>query len=181
MQRLPLATASLRLRHFVLDDAAAIMALNTESSTRRWLPSHVYASLDDAIAALRFLIACYAAPGDPRHGPYVLAVERGPAGPLLGHVGFSPLDDEVEVSYAIAEAAGGHGYAAEALVHACDWIAEAYAVADVAAVTAAENLASRRTLERASFTHLHDEVMMFQGTQRIVSRYGRRADPAARR
>jgi RimJ/RimL family protein N-acetyltransferase len=169
---LPILTPSLRLRHFVLEDAPAIMALNAEASTRRWLPSHVYASVDDAVAALRFLIACYCAPGDPRRGPYVLAIDHAGTDRLLGHVGFSPLGDEVEVSYAIAEAARGKGYAAEALVHACSWIACAFAIPHVLAVTATDNLASRRALARASFAHMQDEVMMFQGAQRAVSRYG---------
>ena len=103
MQGLPLETPSLRLRHFVPEDAAPIMALNAESSTRHWLPSHVYPTLEDASSRLGFLISCYTAPGHPRRGPYVLAVEHKDEAKLLGHVGFSPFDDEVEVSYAIAE------------------------------------------------------------------------------
>jgi RimJ/RimL family protein N-acetyltransferase len=147
------------------------MALNGEPSTRRWLPSHVYASLDEAVAALRFLISCYAAPGDPRLGPYVLAVGHSNSGQLLGHVGFSPLDSEVEVSYAVAETARGRGYAVEALVHACGWIAETYDVTRVVAITASENVASRRTLERASFAHERDQVRSFQASKRSVSCY----------
>jgi RimJ/RimL family protein N-acetyltransferase len=172
---LPLRTRRLRLRHFVLADAPSIMALNAEASTRRWLPSHVYASLDDAVAALGFLISCYAAPGSPQLAPYVLAVEQASTRELLGHVGFSPLDDEVEVSYAIAEAARGRGYAAEALVHACDWLADVCRVPSVLAITASANVASRRLLERASFAHVRDEPMRFQGVEQTVSRYRRRA------
>lgn len=147
------------------------MALNAEPSTRRWLPSHVYANLDAAATAIGYLISCYSNPGDPRLGPYVLAVERRDAGTLLGHVGFSPLGAEVEVSYAVAESARGHGHGAEALIHACNWIANVFAVRSVVAVTASENTASRRTLERARFTHARDEVMVFQGSTCAVSRY----------
>ena len=147
------------------------MALNAEASTRRWLPSHVYATPDDASSALELLIACYSASGRPQLGPYVLAVEHGQTSRLLGHLGFSPLGGEVEVSYAIAESARGRGYVAESLVNACNWIADAFTVSRVVAVTARANVASRRTLERASFVHSQDEDMVFQGNQETVSRY----------
>lgn len=150
-----------------------ILALNGEPSTRRWLPSHVYANLEDAKAALYFLISCYSMPGHPQHGPYVLAIDHAGSDQLLGHVGFSPLGNEVEVSYAIAESARGHGFGAEALVHACDRIADAYLVPSFLAVPATENVASRRVLDRASFAHIRDEVMQFQGARQVVSRYCR--------
>jgi RimJ/RimL family protein N-acetyltransferase len=159
------------LRHFVRGDAPLIMTLNAETSTRRWLPSHVYATVDDAMSALEFLISSYSVPGDPQLGPYVLAIEHRDTARLLGHVGFSPLGSEVEVSYAIAESARGRGYGAESLVHACRWIVKAFPVSRIMAVTASGNVASRRTLERASFVHAQDEEVVFQGVQQGVSRY----------
>ena len=105
MPGLPIRTGSLVLRKFVLEDAEAIRQLNAEPSTRLWLPSHVYTSSAEARAALEFLISAYSTPGNPQRAPYVLAVERTDDGQLLGHVGFSPIDAEVEVSYSIAESA----------------------------------------------------------------------------
>ena len=174
---LPITTPSLRLRALVLDDAPRFRALNGEPSTRRWLPSHVYATPEAAAAALRFLVSAYASPGDPRRGPYVLAVDDGRSGELLGHVGFSPLDDEVEVSYAIAESARGRGHGAEALLHGCRWIGAAFGLPGIVAITAAGNAASRRTLARAGFVHERDALMRFQGEEDLVSRYRWRCDP----
>lgn len=173
MMDLPLFTPSLRLRHFVPADTPAIMALNAEASTRRWLPSHVYATLDDATAAMAYLIGCCASPGDPRLAPYVLAVEEVATCQLLGHVGFSPFDGGVEVSYAIAESARGRGLGTEALLQACDAVAEAFGLQNILAITASANVASRRLLERAGFVLVRDEVMRFQGAQEAVSRYSR--------
>ena len=157
-----------------------MMELNGEPTTRRWLPSHVYADLDEAAARMRFLISCYTSPGDPRSGPYVLAVEQIASRTLLGHVGFSPLDDEVEVSYAIAEASRGRGYGSEALLHACQWAATTFDLSSIVAITESENAPSRRTLERAAFVHAEDTVMPFQGSEQTVSRYvwGRPGEPA---
>lgn len=123
-----LHTRRLVLRHFVPEDAPALLRLNGEPTTRAALPSHVYADLSEAEAAVRYLIGCYSSPGDANRGPYVLGVDHRETGQLLGHVGFSPLTGEVEISYAIAEAARGQGYGTEALVAACRWAAATFAL-----------------------------------------------------
>lgn len=171
MRDLPLETASLRLRCLVPADAAPLMELNAEPTTRRWLPSHVYPTLDDAIARIDNLISCYAVPGHPRKAPYVLAIDRRADGKLLGHVGFGPIGEDVEVSYAIAESARGHGYGVEALRRACRWVADAFALTRVVAITESANLSSRRLLAKASFVHIREEVAHFQGSEQRVCHY----------
>ncbi len=158
-----------------------MMELNGEPSTSRWLPSHVYADMNEATSRMRYLISCCLSPGDPRLAPYVLAVEHLDSGALLGHIGFSAFDNDVEVSYAIAEASRGRGYGSEALLHACQWAAESFNLASILAITESENAPSRRTLELAAFVHDEDTVMRFQGSQHTVSRYlWRRASEPAR-
>lgn len=148
-----------------------MMELNGEPSTRRWLPSHVYANAQEATERMKYLISCYTVPGHPRLGPYVLAVEHLTSGALLGHVGFSPFDEEVEVSYAIAESHRRRGYGAEALESACQWAAASFKLPRLLALTESENEPSRLTLERARFVHDRDSVMRFQGTPQRVSHY----------
>ena len=147
------------------------MALNAEPSTAHWLPSHVYEDLTTAQGAVGYLIRCYGEPGHPRLGPYVLAVEARASSVLLGHVGFSPLGDEVEVSYAIAESARGCSLGAEALDHACAWAALNFKLSRVIAVTSAENVASQRLLEKCRFVLQRTESMRFQGKEQEVRRY----------
>jgi len=168
---LPVNTPSLRLRFLVVEDAPRMMELNGEPSTRRWLPSHLYADTNEATSRMRFLISCYSSPGDPRLGPFVLAVEHIASGALLGHVGFSPFDSEVEVSYAIAEGSRGRGYGSEALLYSCRWATESFDLPCILALTESENTSSRRTLERAAFVHEGDTHMRFQGSEQLVSRY----------
>src|SRR3569623_3728327 len=86
----PLRTPSLILRPLASEDAALLLALNNEASTREWLPSHVYPDLDESSRAVAHLITCYSSPGTPRHGPYVHGNELAETGELRGHVGFSP-------------------------------------------------------------------------------------------
>jgi RimJ/RimL family protein N-acetyltransferase len=171
MTPLPVDTPSLRLRHIVAEEAVRMMELNAEPSTRQWLPSHVYASEQEAVERMKYLISCYSKPGDPRLGPYVLAVDHRATGTLLGHVGFSPFHAEVEVSYAIAESHRQRGYGSEALLSACRWAASNFGLPRLLALTESANVPSRRTLERARFAHVEDSTMRFQGTDQLVSRY----------
>lgn len=174
---LPLLTPSLILRQFSVEDASAILELNAEPSTQRWLPSHVYGNLAEAREAMAYLVSCYTAPGHPQLGPYVLAVASRRSSVLLGHVGFSPLDEDVEVSYAIAESERGQGLGAEALDHACTWVGANFRLQHVIAVTSVENVASRRLLEKARFRFQSGESMRFQGTEQQVVRYARELVP----
>lgn len=168
---LPLETRSLRLRKFVPDDAAAALILSNEESARAELPSQVYRDLDHAISELEYLMSQYSTPGDPRRGPYVLAVEHRASAALIGHVGFSPLDEKVEIGFSIAETYQRQGFANEAVVAASRWAFGTFALDRILAITSAANIASRRTLARAGFAHEKDTSMRFQGTEKEVSVY----------
>lgn len=171
MHALPLHTPRLTLRHFVASDTLRMMALNGEPSTRHWLPSHVYATEAAAHQAMGYLVGCYTSPGHPALGPYVLGVEEQASGSLIGHVGLSPLGPEVEVSYAMAEAARGHGFGAEALSHTCQWASDTFHLGQLLAITASANAASRCLLQRAGFEFVEERRSRFQGQEETVSRY----------
>jgi RimJ/RimL family protein N-acetyltransferase len=171
ISQLPLETPSLLLRHFVAGDAATALALSNEETSRTWLPSQVYRDPAHASTALAFLIAQCAWPGNPKHGAYVLAIEHRLDGVLIGHVGFSPLDDEVEIGFSIAQSYQRRGLATEAIVAAARWALQNFALERIIAVTAAANHASKRTLERAGFANERDQKMKFQGTEQDVTIY----------
>jgi RimJ/RimL family protein N-acetyltransferase len=120
---------------------------------------------------MEYLISCYSTPGHPLQGPYVLAVEHKYNGSLLGHVGFSEFNGEVEVSYAIAESSRGRGYGTEALVCACNWAVAAFALTRLLAITESANASSRSLLDRAHFVQVHEALMLFQGKEQRICRY----------
>ena len=169
--QLPIATPSLLLRHFVLNDAGAALLLSNEATSRTWLPSQVYRDHAHALSALAFLIGHYPTPGNPKHGPYVLAVEHRATGALIGHVGFSPLDDEVEIGFSIAQDYQRQGLATEAILAATRWVFESFELDAIVAVTSAANHASKRALARARFAYQGDKSMNFQGVVQDVSVY----------
>ena len=152
-------------------DAAAALLLSNEETARTWLPSQVYRDHDHAVSALDFLIRQYSAPGNPRHGPYVLAIEHRASSSLIGHVGFSPLDDEVEIGFSVAEKFQGQGLGSEAIVAASRWALEAFGLSRILGITSAANIASGRTLVRAGFAYEGTRMMRFQGTEQETRVY----------
>jgi len=164
-------TEALVLRPFELGDAATAYALSNEPASRQWLPSQVFADEVEARGVLKFLIDQYAAPADPRHGPYVLAVDHRSDGTLLGHVGLSPCEGDVEVGFAVAEAHQRQGLAVEAVIAACRWAFGRFGLPRILAIAAQSNQGSRKVLARAGFEHEVDRVMCFQATEQAVSVY----------
>ncbi len=164
-------TDTLVLRPFGLHDAAAVYALSNEPSSQNWLPSQVQADEDEARGLLKFLIKQYAGPADPRRGPFVLAVDHRDDGALIGHVGLSPFEGEVEIGFAVAEAYQRQGLAVEAVIATCGWALGRFSLPRILAITAQSNRGSRKVLTRAGFEHQEDRVMCFQATDQTVSVY----------
>jgi ribosomal-protein-alanine N-acetyltransferase len=150
-----LTTARLLVRPFTLADVPMIFALSQEDGVRRWIPDQVYADLDEAERVIRALMAFTAQPPAPRERPYVLAVEH--EGALIGHVGLSAARGSVEIGYAIAEALQGRGLATETVAAASRWGLDALGLDEVLGIVGADNLPSRRVLEKAGFTHAADD------------------------
>jgi len=139
---------------------------------RTWLPSQVYRDEAEAASVLAFLVCRYDTPADPRKAPYVLGVQLRSSGELIGHVGFSPLDDAVEIGFAIAAGQQRKGFATDAVRAACEWAARAFALPRLLGVTAAGNAASQRVLLRAGFARVHARTMRFQGMDQPVVLFG---------
>jgi RimJ/RimL family protein N-acetyltransferase len=148
-----------------------MFVLSNEDASRAWLPSQIYRDEVHAVSALTFLIDQFATPGDPRHGAYVLGIEHRSSGDLIGHVGFSPYEDDVEIGFAVAQAYQRRGLAVEAIVAGCRWVFQEFELDRILGIASVANVGSRRALARAGFVHLEDKVMNAQGTVQPVSFY----------
>lgn len=171
LDQLPLDTGSLLLRQAVLGDATDLLRLSEEQASRTWLPSQVYRDESHARSVLEFLIAQYSSPGNPRQGAYVLVIEHKADRTLIGHVGFSPIEDDVEIGFAIAQRYQGRGLAVEAIVAASRWAFGSFGLERIVAITAEGNIASKRALARAKFLHQEDKLMRFQSVEQSVNVY----------
>lgn len=171
LSHLPLDTSSLHIRQVVLDDAKNLFVLSNEEMFRTWLPSQVYRDEWHARSVLELLIGQYSAPASPRRGAYVLAIDHKADRRLIGHVGFSPIDDDVEIGFAIGQRYQRRGLAVEAILAASHWAFEVFELGRIIGVTSSTNIASQRALVGAKFTHEGNKVMRFQGAEQLVSVY----------
>src|SRR5262245_42713492 len=144
-------TARLLLRPFVLADVAKVYAMSQEDGIRRWIPDQVYADAAHAEQVVRALMAFTDQAPVPAERPYVLAVVLAETDELIGHVGLSPSRGAVEIGYAIEARMHGRGLATEAIAAMSAWALDELLLPQVIGVVGAENVASRRVLEKAGF------------------------------
>ncbi|MGC4870100.1 GNAT family N-acetyltransferase [Micromonospora sp. DT53] len=106
---------------------------------------------DGDVLGVRGFLAATAAHGDRRpFGHY--RITRAADGKAIGGIGFKgrPDNGRIEVGYGLAPSARGNGFAVEALAALLDLAGE-HGLSRVVAETTNDNVASRRTLERAGF------------------------------
>jgi len=172
----PIVSSSVTLRGFVPGDAPKVYAMSLESGMRAWLPDQVYDSERQALEVIRYLIGKYADSGNPAVAPFVLGVQLNGDPELIGHVGLSPLDGEVEVGYAIEERHQGRGYASEAVRVMTAWGLRSFGMPRILGIVATDNPASCRVLERACFRLVSESRGLLHGRQGLVRTYGRTPD-----
>jgi RimJ/RimL family protein N-acetyltransferase len=147
-------TDRLLLRRLTRDEARAVVAL--DRTGRTWAAD--YPTEGDLVVAG---IACEAGEHYDETGDFgIYQVLLADSGAAVGGIGFihPPEAGEVEVGYGLAESARGRGLATEALRAVTVW-AQAHGAAVVVAMTATDNLASQRVVERAGFVRLPDQVV----------------------
>lgn len=170
----PLITApSVTLRCFVEDDAGKAFRMSREEGLRTWLPDQVCDSEAGALEVLRYLIEKCRDPGEPSLAPYVLGVRLHGSPELIGHVGLSPLGEQVEIGYAIEDRHQGKGYASEAVRAMAEWALVRFELPRVLGVVASDNMASCRVLERAGFKLVDESLRTLHGRSGLVRRYER--------
>ncbi|SNT64515.1 Protein N-acetyltransferase, RimJ/RimL family [Asanoa hainanensis] len=145
-----LHTARLRLHAIDAAEGKRIAARRAEAEDA-WADDFPF---DGDVIGVTAFLRTSATHGEQRpFGHY--RITRAADGKAIGGIGFKgqPRDGCVEVGYGLAPSARGHGYAAEALGALLD-VAADHGLSRVVADTTGDNVASRRTLERAGFRHI---------------------------
>jgi ribosomal-protein-alanine N-acetyltransferase len=172
--RLPVRTSSLLLRPFEAGDSARVCALSQETALLEWIPDQVYRDEAEARSVLNHLIAQYQNPA-PTQRPFVLGISVKGTGDLIGHVGLSPAEGEVEIGYAIEEKSQGRGYATQAVAAMAGWGLARFGLSRILGIVSADNAASCRVLEKAGFHLVREAEGNLHGRVGLVRRYERRA------
>jgi [ribosomal protein S5]-alanine N-acetyltransferase len=165
-----ISTSRLVLRPFALADVPKLFVMSVEDGMRRWIPDQVYRDEAHADEVARALMAHTDNAPDPRVRPYVLGVEHTETGSLIGHVGLSPARGSVEIGYAIEQRMQGQGLATEAVAAMATWAVVGLSLPEVLGIVAADNMPSRRVLEKAGFVRTADVLERSTGTLLVYCR-----------
>jgi RimJ/RimL family protein N-acetyltransferase len=144
-----ITTERLLLRRLTLAEARAVAALDREG--RQWAPD--YPTEGDLVVAGIAVEAGEHYDESSEFGVFQVLVRD--SGEVVGGIGFihPPEQGAVEVGYGLAESARGQGLATEALRAVVERASQLGATT-VVAMTAVDNIASQRVLERLGFTRL---------------------------
>jgi RimJ/RimL family protein N-acetyltransferase len=155
-------TERLTITTFSPDMAQSVYANSQDTDTRRFVPDEVYDSVEEARAAIEFLISRY----DSADGPFVYPVLTNDGGKNIGYVQLCQIDDgSWEIGYHIAKQFTGQGYATEAVKAFLPAMAKKLNIKEVYGICLAENTASVRVLEKCGFVQIFQGMGVYQGKE----------------
>ena len=166
-------TPRLTIKTFSLYMAQSVYENSQDDDIRRFVPDEVYESVEDARAAIEFLISRY----DSSDGPFVYPIITNDGGKNIGYVQLCQLDDgSWEIGYHIAKQFTGQGYATEAVKAFLPAMAKKINIKEVYGICLAENTASVRILEKCGFVQIYQGAGNYQGNKSEIIKTIIRAD-----
>ena len=155
-------TSHLTITTFSLDMAQSVYENSQDDDTRRFVPDEVYDSVEEARAAIEFLLSRY----DSTDGPFVYPIITNVGGKNIGYVQLCQIDDgSWEIGYHIAKQFTGKDYATEAVKAFLPAAAKKLNLNEVYGLCLAENAASVRVLEKCGFTQIYEGFGNYQGKE----------------
>ena len=157
-----LTTPRLTITTFSPEMAQSVYENSQDDDTRRFVPDEVYASVEEARAAIEFLISRY----DRADGPFVYPIITNDGGQNIGYVQLCQIDDgSWEIGYHIAKQFTGQGFATEAVKAFLPAMAKKLNIKEVYGICLAENTASVRVLEKCGFVQVFQGMGNYQGKE----------------
>ena len=155
-------TLRLTITTFSSDMAQSVYENSQDDDTRRFVPDEVYDSVEEARAAIEFLISRY----DSTDGPFVYPIITNDDGKNIGYIQLCQIDDgSWEIGYHIAKGFTGQGYATEAVKAFLPAMAQKLNIKEVYGICLTENTASVRVLEKCGFVQVYQGLGYYQGNE----------------
>ncbi len=162
-----LETERLIITEFTPDMAQAVHENSLDKDNRRFVPDEVFETVEEAAETIDFLMSRYGG----SEGPFVYPVLTKD-GSNIGYVQAVPLGDGVwEVGYHIGAAYTKKGYATEAVRAFLPVIMKNIGIDKMAGVCLADNIASRKVMEKCGFVKEFEGIGDYQGEKRNICRY----------
>lgn len=157
---------SLRLKITKLDSSMYydIHRNSLDEDNRRFVPDEVFETVEDAQEVVYQLIENY----NSEDGPFVYAIIRKEDNKNIGYVQLVKIEEGWEIGYHIAKDFTGSGYATEAVNAFLKYLKENKGIKEIYGVALADNLASRRVLEKCGFKLIFEGQGIYQGNPRKI-------------
>ena len=157
---------SLRLKITKLDSSMYydIHRNSLDEDNRRFVPDEVFETVEDAQEVVDQLIENY----DSEDGPFVYAIIKKEDNKNIGYVQLVKIEEGWEIGYHIAKEFTGSGYATEAVNAFLNYLKDGKGVKEIYGVALADNLASRRVLEKCGFKLIFEGQGIYQGNPRKI-------------
>ena len=146
--------------------AESVHRISLDADNRRFVPDEVFETVDAARETIAALRAFYT----QEDSPLVYAILLND-GQYIGHIQAAPIDGGWEIGYHIGKAHTGNGYAAEAVGAFLNPIMERLGISQIVGVCRADNMASRRVLEKCGFVLEFSGEGEYHGERREICRY----------
>ena len=160
-------TDRLYITKFKLDMVEAVHLNSLDEDNRKFNPNEVFETMEDAQETVEFLISVYENGDGPLVYP-VLLID----GTNIGYLQAVPMDEgKWEVGYHIAKAYTGNGYATEAVKAFLPKIMKKLNIKEILGICVAENIASRKVLEKAGFIKEFEGIGTYQEVKREICKY----------
>jgi RimJ/RimL family protein N-acetyltransferase len=143
----------------------SVHLLSLDKDNRRFVLDEVFIDDKAAEETIVHLINSYQSP----KGPFVYAIQKD--GQYIGHIQLVKIESGYEVGYHIGKPYVGSGYATEALLGFLPIIKTHFGLSEVCGVCDADNIASRKVLEKAGFIKQYEGLGTYHGREIAVCRY----------
>jgi len=159
-------TERLIITEFDLSMAEAVHKNSLDEDNRRFVPDEVFETVEEAKETIEFLMDCYKTGDGPLVYPIVLK-----SGENAGYVQLVPLEEGYEIGYHIGAAYTKNGYATEAVKAFLDYMMKEKKLEKVYGVCLAENIASKKVMEKCGFRKEFEGKGQYQGEERDIAKY----------
>ena len=164
-------TKRLIITELSMDMAKDVHENSLDEDNKRFVPDEVFETVEDAAAAIGFLISRYGG----KEGPFVYPVLKKSSRENIGYVQMVPLGNGIwEIGYHIAKKHTGNGYATEAVEAFLPVIASKIGIKEVYGICLEENRASKHVLQKCGFETVFEGPGDYQGKKEKIFRSIRR-------
>lgn len=161
-------TKRLIITEFAMDMAEAVHRCSLDEDNRRFVPDEVFETVEEAGETVAYLMGVY----KNADGPLVYPVLLRDGGEYIGYVQAVPFEDGTwEIGYHIGADYTKRGYATEAVKAFLPVIMPRLGLERMKGVCLADNMASRKVMERCGFMKEYEGPGPYQGVERDICRY----------